>query len=79
MHVTFVVLLVVAVEKVFHAWRETHHVGTAIARVWHGRERSNIVATILCIGLAFSAWNLFSAVNRHLANGRLARWLTNRE
>ena len=76
---TFVVLLVVAVEKVFHAWKETHEVGKAIVHVWHGRERSNIVATILCIGLAFSVWNLFSAVNRRLANGRLAGWLTHRE
>jgi hypothetical protein len=75
---SLVVLLVIAVEKVFHAWKETHDMAEAVAHVWHGRERARILATVLCIGLAFTAWNLFSAVNRRLADGRLGSWLTRR-
>ena len=70
-----VVLLVVAAEKVFHAYRESHALGTAVAEVWHGRDRNRILATVLCVGLAFTAYNLFSAINRRLADGKLAAWL----
>ncbi len=72
------VLLVVAAEKVFHAYGETHDLAAAVAEVWHGRDRNRIMATVLCIGLAFTAYNLFSAVNRHLAGGKLAHWLLGR-
>ncbi len=70
-----VVLLVVAAEKVFHAYRESHTLGTAVVEVWHGRDRNHMLATVLCIGLAFTAYNLFSAINRRLAKGKLGQWL----
>ena len=47
----------------------------ALVEVWHGRDRNHILATVLCVGLAFTAYNLFSAINRRLANGKLAAWL----
>ncbi len=72
---SLVVLLVIASEKIFHAYRESHALGSAVAEVWHGRERSYILATMLCIGLAFAAYNLFSTINRGLANRKLAGWL----
>ena len=75
---TAVVLLVVAAEKVFHAYRESHVLQAAVAEVWHGRDRNHILATALCIGLAFASYNLFSAINRHLANGQLVAWLLGR-
>ena len=74
-----VFLLVVAAEKVFHAYRESHALGTAVAEVWQGRDRNRILATVLCVGLAFTAFNLFSAINRRLADGKLARWLLGRQ
>ncbi len=72
------VLLVLAAEKTFHAYQETNDLAAALMQVWQGRERSRILATILCIALAFTGYNLFSAVNRRLANGRLAQWLIGR-
>lgn len=71
---SLVVLLVVTAEKVFHAYRESHAFGSAVADVWHGRQRSHILATVLCIGLAFAAYNVFSTINRRLANRKLATW-----
>ena len=70
-----VVLLVVTAEKVFHAYRESDTLRIAITEVWHGRDRNHILATVLCIGLAFAAYNLLSSINRRLANGRLAAFL----
>ena len=75
---TIVVLVVVAAEKVFHAYRESGELGHAVAEVWNGRDRNNVLATVVCVGLSFTAYNLFSAINRSLASGRLAGWLLGR-
>jgi hypothetical protein len=72
------VMLVVATERVFHAYRESGALGSAIGEVWHGRDRNNILATVLCIGAAFAAYNVVSTINRHLAGGRLGAWLLGR-
>ena len=63
----------------FHAWKETGDITDAVVHVWEGRERARILATIICVALAFTAWNLFSAVSRRFAGGRLGAWLTRRE
>ena len=76
---TVVVLLVVAAEKVFHAWRESGTLQAALTEVWHGRDRSHILATVLCVGLAFAAYNMLSAINRRLADGRLAGWFLGKD
>ncbi len=76
---SLVVLAVIAAEKVFHAWRETADLAEAVVHVWEGRERARILATIICVALAFAAWNLFSAVSRRLAGGRLGAWLMRQE
>ena len=73
-----VVLLVVAAEKTFHAYRESGTLGSALVEVWRGRDRDHILATVLCVGLAFTAYNLFSAINRRLADRKLGRWLLDR-
>jgi len=74
-----VVLLVVAAENVFHAYRESHALGTAVTEVWHGRDRNTIAATVLCIAVAFAVYNLLSTINRRLANRRLAAFLLGKE
>ncbi len=76
---SLVVLLVVAAEKVFHAYREFGALEAAVGEVWHGRDRNNILATVLCIAAAFAAYNLFSSINRRLAGGRLAAFLLRRD
>jgi len=69
-----VVLLVLLAEQVFHAIGESHTVWNAIAEVWHSRERNQMLATVLCIALSFTGYNLFSSINRGLADGKLASW-----
>ena len=72
------VLLVVAAEKTYHAYGETHGLAAALMHVWQGRERGHILATILCSGLALAGYNLFSAINRRLTKGKLDNWLIGR-
>jgi hypothetical protein len=50
-----------------------------MTEVWHGRDRSHILATVLCVGLAFAAYNMLSAINRRLADGRLAGWFLGKD
>lgn len=71
-------LLVVAAEKVFHAYRELGELGGAMGEVWHGRDRNTILATVLCIGAAFAGYNVLSAINRRLAGGKLGDWFLSR-
>lgn len=72
------VLVVVAAEKVFHAYRESGALQTAMAEVWHGRDRNSILATVLCIAAALAVFNVLSAINRRLAQGRLGSWFFGR-
>lgn len=71
-------MVLVAAEKVFHAYRELDSLGPAIHEVWHGRDRNTIFATALCLAAAFGAYNVLSVVNRHLAGGRLGAWFMGR-
>jgi len=73
-----VVLAVVAAEKVFHAYWQSRDLSAAVGEVWHGRDRNTILATVLCVGAAFAAYNLLAAINRGPARGRLGAWLLGR-
>ena len=68
---TAVTSLVVAAEKVFHAYRETGVLGEPLKQVWQHRDRTVMLATILCVGLALGGYNLYSAVDRRLGEGTL--------
>jgi len=68
-----VTLLVVGAEKAFHAYRESGNLRESIVHVWQHRDRSVMLATVICIGLAFAAYNLYSAIDRRLGEGTLRR------
>ena len=76
---TAAALLVVALEKLFHASRHAPSLGGAFAEVWHERDRSQILATVLVLAPAFAGYNLYSAIDRGLAGGRLTAWLFGRQ
>jgi hypothetical protein len=73
-----VAFLVIATEKIIHAYRETGHFGESLKEVWHHRDRSVMLATVLCVGLAFAGYNLYSAIDRRLGNGTLRKLLFRR-
>jgi hypothetical protein len=67
--------LVVGAEKVFHAWRESGQIGESLRHVWEHRDRNVMLATVLCIGLAFAGYNVYSALDRRLGEGTLRQVL----
>lgn len=67
---TFVVLFL---EKLFHAYRETDVMTEAILKVWEQRDRNIMLAKVLCVGLSFFAYHLFAGIDRRLGDGALLR------
>jgi len=72
---TLVAALVVTGEKVFHAYRESGALGTAITTVWENRDRSVMLAKVLCVSLSFLGYHLFVAADSRLGKGTLWRAL----
>lgn len=72
---TFVVLFL---EKLFHAYRETGLPGRAVIEVWEHRDRDLMLAKVLCIGLAFAAYHLYAGLDRQLGEGTLRRLVMSR-
>jgi len=76
---TVVAFFVVSGEKVFDAYRENDTLRAAITAVWENRDRSLILAKMLCVGLSFLGYHLFVAADRRLGKGTLWRTLWGRE
>lgn len=67
--------LVLAGEKVLHAYRESGALGRAITEAWEHRDRTLILTKALCVGLAFLGYHLFVAADSRLGKGTLWRAL----
>jgi hypothetical protein len=70
---TFIVLFL---EKLFHAYRESGMLTQAISGVWEHRDWNILFAKVLCAGLAFFAYHLCAGLDRHLGEGTLRRLVT---
>ena len=66
------------IEKVVHGVRELGNLGQALQHVWHHRDRNVMLATVLCLALAYAGYNLYSAVDRRLGEGSLRQMLLRR-
>jgi hypothetical protein len=71
----FVVLFV---EKLFHAYRETGELGRAVMDVWAQRDRNVILAKAICVALTFLGYHLYTGIDRRLGEGTLRRMLWSR-
>ncbi|MGR8979261.1 MAG: hypothetical protein ACU84H_04105 [Gammaproteobacteria bacterium] len=70
---TFVVLFL---EKLFHAYRETGAFVQAVAEIWEESDRNIMFAKVICIGLMFFGYHLFAGLDRRLGEGTLRRLVT---
>jgi hypothetical protein len=70
--------VVLFLEKLIHAYRETGLLGTAVSELWDHRDRNIILAKVLCIGLAFLAYHLYTGLDHRLGKGTLRRLVTGR-
>ena len=68
---TFVVLLVGLCERLFHAFHDTGDFQHALREVYMGRDLNHFLASIICIGISFVIYNVFSGINRHMGDGKL--------
>ena len=75
---TAVAFLVVVAEKAFHAYRESRNLGESLKLVWEHRDRNVMLATSVCIGLAFAGYNLYLAIDRRVGEGTLRRLIWGR-
>jgi hypothetical protein len=75
---TGITFLVVVAEKAFHAYRESGSLGESLNHVWQHRDRTVMLATVLCVGLAFAGYNLYSSIDRRLGEGTLKNLLSRR-
>jgi hypothetical protein len=62
-------------EQLFHAYRETGGLGTAVLEVWAHRDRNVILAKLICVALTFFGYHLFTGIDRRLGEGTLRRML----
>jgi hypothetical protein len=75
---TVATFLVLFLENVVHAYRESGRLGEAILEVWVHRNRNVILAQVLCIGLAFLGYHLYAGLDRRLGHGTLLRLMRTR-
>ena len=75
---TVVTFVVVVVEKVIHEVRAGEELAAAVTHVWEHRDRNVMLATVLCIALAFAGYNVYAALDRRLGEGTLRRLLLHR-
>ncbi|MGR9108362.1 MAG: hypothetical protein ACU843_15690 [Gammaproteobacteria bacterium] len=72
----FATALVLFLEKLFHAYRESGVLSQAIRDLWEHRDRNIIFAKVICIGLAFLGYHLYAGLDRRLGEGTLRRLVT---
>lgn len=72
---TFVVLFL---EKLFDAYREIGPFEQAVVALWRHRDFNLILAKVICIGLTFFAYHLYSGLDRRLGEGTLRRLVMSR-
>lgn len=70
--------IVLYLERLFHAYRETGALAQAVSYVWAHRDRNVIFAKLLCVGLTFFAYLLYAGLDRSLGEGTLRRLVTAR-
>ena len=71
--VAFGVLLA---EKLFHAYGPAGGLAPALAEVWAHRDRNVILAKVICVGLTFAGYHLYTGIDRRLGEGTLRRIVT---
>jgi len=62
-------------EKLFHGYRARGGLGVAMVELWAHRDRNVILAKVICVGLTFAGYHLYTGIDRRLGEGTLRRLL----
>lgn len=72
------VLVVTIVERLFHAYRETGALRSAVVHLWETRDVHHALAMVIAVGMAFVVFNVASEIDRRLGEHGLRRFLLSR-
>lgn len=71
---TLTVLVLGAIEHIFHAYKETKAIGSAIATFIETRNLSQFLAITLCIGVVFLFHNILGEIDSYMGKGKLKKF-----
>ena len=71
-------LIVLFLEKLFHAYRDSGALAQAVLNVWTHKDVNIMVAKLICISLTFFAYHLYAGIDRRLGEGTLRRLVLTR-
>ena len=66
-----IAFMVFFLEKVFHAYRETGLLNQAVSEVWEHKDWSLMLMKLLCVGLTFLVYHLYTGLDQRLGRGTL--------
>jgi hypothetical protein len=72
---TLITYGVLVAEKAIHEVREDGKLRSSLKHLWEHRDRDVMLATTVCLALAYAGYNLYSAIDRRLGEGTLRRML----
>lgn len=64
-------------EQIFQIYRKSESLYSAMIERYSQRDLDYFLATSVCIFISFSAYNIFSEIDRHLGRGELVKMLFN--
>ncbi|ELR96655.1 hypothetical protein [Gloeocapsa sp. PCC 73106] len=75
---TSAVFVIAVLEKLFHAYRETKALGSALELFLETRNLNNFLAVTLCVSVVFLIHNIFHEIDKYLGKGSLRKLFFNR-
>jgi hypothetical protein len=70
---TCAVFVIAVIENLFHAYKETKALGSAIELFLETRHFSHFLAVTLCISVIFLIHNIFQEIDNYLGKGNLTK------
>jgi len=68
-----IAFVVFFLEKLFHAYRETGGLHTAMLAIWEEKDWNQMLMKLLSVGLSFLAYNLYAGLDQRLGENTLRR------
>lgn len=75
---TFAVFVIAVIENLFHSYKETKALGSALELFLETRNFSRFLATTLCISIVFLIHNIFQELDSYLGKGNLRKFFFER-
>jgi hypothetical protein len=71
--------LIAVIENLFHSYRETKGIETALKLFFETRNFNHFLAAISCVSVVFLIHNIFQEIDQYLGKGNLLKLFFKRE